>query len=269
MAEKQIVVKRRLARETRVQDRIIWDDNLSITARFSLIAMLSLREGWDYSVRGMAKMLNLSKDTMGKYIRELEAAGYLKRLQESGSRGKFSKSRYILTDTPWDFGEEADCPKNPDTAAHCPNFSAPDSPDTENSPQQNNVIEEQRRIEELTPLPPKGDEGAKRVSKYALAEEAKPLLRAYVGQDYELANALADLIEIREAKRAINSEAGIKALLAKLDKLSGGRREDKLALLQESVANSWKSVFPLRKGQSGGASPPSSTVVEEEGTYSL
>lgn len=268
MAEKQIVVKRRLARETRVQDRIIWDDNLSITARFSLIAMLSLREGWDYSVRGMATMLGLSKDTMGKYIRELEAAGYLKRLQSNGSKGKFEKSRYILTDTPGDFGEEP-CPNFSDSAPPCPNFPAPDSPDTENSPQQNNVIEQQKRIEELTPLPPKGDEGAKRVSKYALAEEAKPLLRAYVGQDYELAKALADLIEIREAKRAINSEAGIKALLAKLDKLSEGRREDKLALLQESIANSWKSVFPMRKGQNGGASPPSSTVVEEEGTYSL
>lgn len=269
MAEAQIVVRRTLTQETRVQDRIIWDDTLSIPARFSLIAMLSLRKGWDYSVRGMASMLGLSKDTMSKYIRELEDAGYLKRMQSCGSKGKFSKSKYILTDTPWDFGEEP-CPNFSDSAQPCPNSSAPDLSAPEKSPQQNNVIKQQKRIKELTPLHPKGDGRPKRESKYALQEEAKPILREYVGNDRELARALADLIEIREAKGAINSAEAIKRLLKKLDELSGGRRADKLLLIDQSIENSWKSVFPLKSRSGGGASPPGpSTVLEEEGTYAL
>ena len=60
MAEKQIIVHRTLSKETRVQNRIIWAEDLSPLARFSLIAMLSLPETWDYSVRGMAKMLKVS-----------------------------------------------------------------------------------------------------------------------------------------------------------------------------------------------------------------
>ena len=124
--------------------------------------------------------------------------------------------------------------------------------------------------ESITPLPPKGDGRPKRESKYALKEEAKPILREYVGNDRELAMALADLIEIREAKGAINSAEAIKRLLKKLDELSGGHRADKLLLIDQSIENSWKSVFPLRSRSGGGASPPgASTVLEEEGTYAL
>ena len=75
MAERQIIINRKLPRETRIQNSIIWDENLSPMARFSLIAMLSLPDSWDYSVRGMAAKLGISKDTMSKYMRELEKAG--------------------------------------------------------------------------------------------------------------------------------------------------------------------------------------------------
>ena len=268
MAEGQIIVRRTTESETRIQDRIIWDDALSITARFSLIAMLSLRKGWDYSVRGMAKMLGLSKDTMGKYIRELESAGYLKRLQGCGETGKFAKAKYILTDTPWCFGEEEPCPKNSDAEEPCPNFPDPKVPYPEKSPQQNNDSKQQKRIKEDSPLPPKGEKGPgkpkakvpagetpKKPSKYALAEDAKPILRSYVGEDLELAHALADLIEIREKIRAVNSAKAIRLLLNELDKLSGGRREDKLLILRQSIMNSWKSVFPLKRDFGSGTPP--------------
>lgn len=123
MATAQFFVYRKHPRETRIQNSIIWDHNLSNMARFTLIAILSLPEDWDYSVRGMAAILGVSKDTMGKYLRELENAGYLQRRQGE-DKGKFSKSIYVITDTPGVFGDEDDdCPKNYDSA--CPNFSAP------------------------------------------------------------------------------------------------------------------------------------------------
>ncbi|MEA4933378.1 MAG: hypothetical protein VB071_07350 [Lawsonibacter sp.] len=81
-----------------------------------------------------------------------------------------------------------------------------------------------------------------------LHKTAKPILRAYVRTDTELAKVLADLIEIRTQLKAINSSRAISMLLCELDTLSAGRREDKLRLVRQSIANSWKSVFPL-KGQ--------------------
>lgn len=134
MGERQIIIHREAPKETRIQNSIIWDSALSTAARFSLIAMLSLPDSWDYSVRGMAAMLGISKDTMSKYLTELESAGYLKRNQSHSEAGKFAKTQYLLTDTPGNFGEEPDrepCPNSSDTdPAPCPNFSAP-----ENSPQ--------------------------------------------------------------------------------------------------------------------------------------
>lgn len=95
-----------------------------------------------------------------------------------------------------------------------------------------------------------------KANKYALQEDAKPLLREYVGTDRELHQALADFILIRQELRAINSRRAIAMLLHELDELSGGNRETKLQLIRQSCANSWKSVFPLKGPR---ASPPSST----------
>lgn len=144
MGQRQFIVHRERAKETRIQNSIIWDDRLSTAARFSLIAMLSLPETWDYSVRGMAVMLGISKDTMSKYLRELEAVKYLKRMQPHSGQGKFSKAEYILTDTPGVFGDEGDgepCPKKSDTdAPPCPNLSAP-----EKSPQKKRTEEKNEK----------------------------------------------------------------------------------------------------------------------------
>lgn len=158
MAQGQIIIRRKRPSSTTIQDSIIWDESLSPMARFSLIAMLSMRQGWDYSVRGMAAMIHVSKDTMSKYIRELEDAGYLNRIQRNGQNGKFGKATYILTDTPWEFGASEPCPNNYDTAAPCPNLSAPETSAPEKSPQQIVEIKEQKREEKKDhPLPPQGD----------------------------------------------------------------------------------------------------------------
>ena len=123
-------------------------------------------------------------------------------------------------------------------------------------------------------MPPKAPQGGKRPKKYDLDEDAKPILRSYVGEDRELARALGALIEVRIAKKAVNSARAISMLLRELDKLSQGRRGDKLLILSQSVTNSWKGVFPLK---GGGAQPTrtqsaqgeSPRVLEEEGTYLL
>lgn len=105
-----------------------------------------------------------------------------------------------------------------------------------------------REILNNPPNPPGGEavDKAKKLSRYALAEDAKPVLRAYVGQDEELARVLADFIAHREEVKAINSKRAITAMLHELDSLSGGRREDKLALLNHAMASGWKSVYPIR-----------------------
>lgn len=160
MPNGRIIICRKNPKETRIQNSIIWDNNISTAARFSLIAMFSLPDTWDYSVRGMAAMLKVSKDTMGKYIKELEKAGYLKRKQVKCEAGRFSSTQYILTDTPGDFGAEEPCPNfsgtEEKTASPCPNLPDTESPDPEKSPQKKRT----KQWSTTEQLPPKAPQGA-------------------------------------------------------------------------------------------------------------
>lgn len=99
------------------------------------------------------------------------------------------------------------------------------------------------------PLPPKGERGTMTKDK----ADVRTLLAVYAGEDQELAQALDDLMEVRAAKKAVDSPRAIATLLNKLDKLAGGSREQKLQIIRESVTNSWKGVFPLKGGQAPAA----------------
>lgn len=163
MSQRQVVVHRAKPKETRIQNQIIWDDDLSPMGRFVLIAMLSLPDSWDYSIRGMAALLHISKDTMSKYIRELESVGYLRRTQSHSQAGQFSSAIYILTDTPGEYGEPdpEPCPKKSDTGdkndAPCPNLPAPVLSAPEKSPQKKRT-EKKKRTEQQPPIvPQEGD----------------------------------------------------------------------------------------------------------------
>lgn len=262
MQGRQIEVRRRKLPYTNVKNDLIWDSRLRLQTRFALIAMLSLPEDWDYSIRGMAAKLEVSKDTMARMVKELEEAGYLKRTaQEHSASGQFGRARYILTDVPNDFGEdeaddigdteaEPDGPDQPEEAngLPCPDLPYTVQPYTKNSPQQNNK-EQTNKQEPLKP--PSGGRGRK--SK-ELDPEARAMLNQYVAGDPELTEALQALMEVRQAPRskAVNTPRAIKTLLTVLDKLSGGSREARLSIIRQSVMAGWAGVFPLRGGGGGG-----------------
>lgn len=98
---------------------------------------------------------------------------------------------------------------------------------------------------DIPPKSPKGEGGKKKPS---LPDEVRDMLNAYIGNDKELAEEMVAFMEVRQTKKAVNSERAVRALLKELDELSGGQREMKLALVRQSVTNSWKSVFPIRGG---------------------
>ena len=243
------------------------DGRLSLEARGLFALMVSLPEDWEYTVSGLAVKAGCGREKVRRLLKELQSVGYLIREQSHDSGGKFGGNVYVLQD-------EAPLPENPS------NGEAENAPLPENTvngenrqretpsagfpPQQNKDL-----TEEETKKPPKAPQGGKRPSKYDLTEDAKPVLQAYVGEDGELHRALADLIEIRVAKKAINSKRAIVSLLRELDRLSEGRRVDKLLLIRQSVSNSWKSVFPLRQsgGQRAEPSPPTLVAREEVPTW--
>ena len=226
------------------------DDRLSLEARGLFALMVSLPENWSYTVAGLAKKAGCGREKARRLLQELQTVGYLVREQSHDGGGKFSGSVYVLQD-------EAPLPENPSNGetktSPLPEKPTTAEPSTENAPEKNKELKTPEEKE-----PPKAPQRGRRGSKYDLAEDAKPLLQAYVAGDQELHRMLGEFIKLRVELQAINSREAVKRLLNRLDKLSGGDRGIKLQLLDQSITSSWKSVFPLRgkEGQQAQAAPP-------------
>lgn len=177
--------------------------------------------------------------------------GYLIREQSHDSGGKFGGNVYVLQD------EAPPLPGNPS------NGEAEKTPLPENTvngenrqretpsagfpPQQNKDLTEE---ETKNPINPQGGKRPQQVRSGG-GRQAPPA--GLCGGGPGAAPGLGGVYRIADPAPAINSARAVKMLLGELDRLSEGPPEDKLLLIRQSVANSWKSVFPLRRAGAGGA----------------
>lgn len=83
-----------------VSNAIIRDTNLSLKARGLFILMLSLPEGWEFSVRGLSKIAGEGLDSIRSGLKELEKQGYLLRQRERKADGRLGDMEYTLYEEP-------------------------------------------------------------------------------------------------------------------------------------------------------------------------
>lgn len=113
----------------------------------------------------------------------------------------------------------------------------------------NEEIKKKRENNNKTPIVP--SEIAERVAEYC-------------SEDAELQDAIMGLLENRakvDRRKAVKTERALNGILHKLDKLSGGRREVKLALLDKATMNNWLTVYELK--------PDEIPAVRTEGSAAL
>ena len=93
------------------------DRRLSLKAKGLLSLILSLPDGWDYSVRGLASICKESPDGIATPLKELEKYGYLFREQTRCSNGRLGKVEYVIYEQPQDNSPEQElpCPEKPYT----------------------------------------------------------------------------------------------------------------------------------------------------------
>lgn len=239
------------------------DARLSLEARGLLVMMASLPDNWSYSETGLASKAGCGRQKVNRILRELIDAGYLLREQRHGENGKFSSCTYVLQEeAPAGQAGKAPLYEKPSTAQ-----PSTVKPSTGNQALNN---KEEKNKEINTPLTPQRGARTERKSKYDLAEDAKPMLKSYVGDDRELALLMVEFIGTREKLRAINSKRALAIQLETLEKLSGGNREQKIELLKQSIGNSWKGIFPLKAGgRPVQAEPERLELVQGPGVYDL
>ena len=64
--------------------------------------------------------------------------------------------------------------------------------------------------------------------------------------DNELEELFQDFLKQRKKLKAVNSERAINTLINKLEELSGGDIQEKKNIIERSIMNSWKGVFPSK-----------------------
>lgn len=233
---------------TILYNSLVRDPRLSLKTKGLMAVIVSLPETWNYNISGLATVCGVGKDAIRGSLNELEEAGYLDREQAHNEAGKFTGNVYVIHEhstKPMD-GTAAPLSENPTTAEPSSGKPTSDKPSTENPTL---YKKEQVKKEPDTPRkPPKGERRGKE-----LPQAVKDLLNDYVGRDKELAEAMQAFMEVRAALRAVNSERAVKTILNELDKLSGGDRGLKLALINQSVGASWKFVYPIK---GAGSAPP-------------
>lgn len=82
-----------------------------------------------------------------------------------------------------------------------------------------------------------------------IPREISERVAAYCGKDRELLDALTGLLENRAAidrGKAVKTGRALTGILNRLDKLSGGRREVKLAMLDKATSMNWLTVYELK-----------------------
>ena len=215
----------------------IEDKRLPLDARGLLAIMVGLPEGWQYSVKGLAAYVGVSKDTIRRLLEKLEKVGYLTREQTHDENGHFAGNVYVLQDE-----------------------APPLSGNTDNG-------ETRQRGKPSSGFPTqistKGTKNRKRKTPIAPAEVEK-LVEKYCGGDDELREAIMGLLENRaklNRQKTVKTERAMNGILRKLDELSGGRRELKLALLDKAISMNWLTVYELK--------PDEIPAVRTEGSAAL
>ncbi|MCI7636256.1 MAG: helix-turn-helix domain-containing protein [Oscillibacter sp.] len=200
----------------------IEDKRLPLDARGLLAIMVGLPDGWQYSVKGLAAYVGVSKDTIRRLLEKLEKVGYLTREQTHDESGRFAGNIYVLQDEAPPLSAK---PDNGETRQR-------GKPSSGFPTQINNKLNKEEKKQ--TPIAP---------------AEVVEVVEKYCGEDDELREWIMGLLENRikiNRRKAVETERAMSGILRKLDKLSDGRREVKIALLDKAISMNWLTVYELK-----------------------
>lgn len=170
--------------------------------------------------------LGISIDTFGKYLKQLTDKGYIE-CSQIKENGKFSYNVYTLC------GTISPCPKISDTenTVYDGMDSNINSSLNINSYYNNNNISV-------------GKKESKPKNGY------KEIIDNYTDNE-ELRTALWEFIKMRKFIKKPMTDRALRGIVNKLDTLAGTDVE-KIAILDQSITNSWQGVFPLKQNYGGG-----------------
>ena len=199
------------------------DKNLSLKAKGLLSMMLSLPNGWGYSVEGLAKLSSDGRASVMAALKELEKFHYLKRSQARDNSGKLGEAIYDIFEQPWS--------EKPTTV----------KPTTEKPTAENRTLLNTNKLNTN-----KLNTNNKKVSK----AQSKPVENFdYIIQksteSTELRESLVEFVKFRKLIKKPMTNKALELIIAKLNNLGQSDRE-RVAILNQSIERGWAGVFSLK-----------------------
>lgn len=199
------------------------DKNLSLKAKGLLSMMLSLPNGWGYSVEGLAKLSSDGRASVMAALKELEKFHYLKRSQARDNSGKLGEAIYDIFEQPWS--------EKPTTV----------KPTTEKPTAENRTLLNTNRLNTKVL-----NTNNKKVSK----AQSKPVenfdsIIQKSTESTELRESLVEFVKFRKLIKKPMTNKALELIIAKLNKLGQSDRE-RVAILNQSIERGWAGVFSLK-----------------------
>lgn len=210
------------------------DKNLSLKAKGLLSMMLSLPDGWGYSVEGLVKLSADGRESIMATLKELEKFHYLKRSQARDNSGKLGEAIYDIFEQPWS--------GFPTTAK--PTSGKPSSEKT-------TLLNTNRLNTKVL------NTNNKKVSK----AQSKPVenfdsIIEKSTESTELRDSLIEFVKFRKLIKKPMTNKALELIIAKLNKL-GATDKERVAIINQSIERGWAGVFSLKdeEPQSKGYQP--------------
>lgn len=199
------------------------DKSLSLKAKGLLSMMLSLPDGWGYSVEGLAKLSTDGRDSINATLQELEKHGYLKRGRIRDANGKLGQAVYDIFEQP--------ITGFPTLAKPAQAKPAQENPTLLNTNRLNTKVLNTNK---------------KKVSK----AQSKPVenfdsIIQKSTESTELRETLVEFVKFRKLIKKPMTNKALELIIAKLTKLGTSDRE-RVAILNQSIERGWAGVFSLK-----------------------
>ena len=200
------------------------EKDMSLKAKGLLSEMLGLPDEWDYSINGLVAINKENESAIKSTLAELKEFGYLKvtKLMPNVTTSGRIEYIYDIYEKPIQEGKKQE---------------------VENLPLENQPLEIQP-IENPTQLNTKELNTKELNTKELSNKEYKENTKRKYFDDVELNDIFLEYLSLRKKIKAVNTERAINGLLKKLEPYPDSIKKE---MLEESIVNSWKSVYPLKE----------------------
>jgi hypothetical protein len=220
---------------TVISNDVFYDSTLSMKAKGLLCQMLSLPDNWQFSIEGLTNLVKDGKEAVRNAVLELESAGYVRR-EEVRVDGRYTSIEYFVHD----YIPETSNPMSEEPMSENPTSVNPMS---KNRPQLNTNTLNTKESSTKKSNTKKSKTNSLEVLVLDLPEELQDVMRAF--------------IDMRKQMKSPMTEYALKLLIRKMMKLANNNTDMCREILEQSITNGWKSVYPLsgnRNSQKAGRS---------------